>query len=295
MYAIVWAYEVYTNCTSAFIEAYSSDGKWAEFFRRGDGFQSTELVRSSTSANRFMTVDRWDSQAAFTSFVEKHHHEYEVLDKLFSEFTYHEERIGTFSDDADVARCITDMNTTFSSHKAMITLHRVNELTPEQQSARQALSVSVYPPGEEWAGRSIEWSPGEWCAICWDTNERHCTALSYVGAVIRSGTLNSNSVKIGGVGGVMTHPSTRRQGLAASAIERIIYFFREQNIDFALLVCELHLVPFYQRLGWQPFTGEMFVTQHGDKCTFTFNLPMVRPICSSAPTTGIIDLMGPPW
>ncbi len=44
------------------------------------------------------------------------------------------------------------MNTNSSSH---ITLHRVNELTSEQQSARQALSMSVYPPNEEWAGRSI--------------------------------------------------------------------------------------------------------------------------------------------
>ena len=66
-------------------------------------------------------------------------------------------------------------------------------------------------------------------------------------------------------------------------------------MNFALLVCEPHLVPFYQQFSWQPFSGELHVTQRGEKGLFTFNRPMVRQICASAQDHGVIDLMGPPW
>lgn len=92
----------------------------------------------------------------------------------------------------------------------------------------------------------------------------------------------------------MTHPSARRQGLAALAIEKVIDFFKEQNVDFALLFCEPHIMPIYQQIGWQPFTGDLLVTQRGAKGKFTFNLPMVKPICSAVLTTGVIDIMVDP-
>lgn len=178
------------------------------------------------------------------------------------------------------------------SQQPAFSLHRLSDLTLEQQAACQALSLAVYPPGQAWAGESIEWSASEWCVIGWDENQR---ALCYVGAIIRSGTLNDASVKIGGIGGVKTHPVARGKGLAASAIERAMEFFREQKTDFALLVCDPRLVGFYERLGWQCFEGEMFVTQRGQRSVFTFNLPMIRPVCETISATGVVDLKGPPW
>ena len=59
-------------------------------------------------------------------------------------------------------------------------------------------------------------------------NIRRWQALSCAGAVIRTGLCNDTPVKIGGVGGVMTHPHARRLGLASRAIERQIDFFKEQ-------------------------------------------------------------------
>jgi GNAT superfamily N-acetyltransferase len=173
-----------------------------------------------------------------------------------------------------------------------ITLHAVDELTAPQKSARQHLSHSVYPPNQPWAGSAIEWASGQWCAVCWNNDQQ---ALSSAGAVIRQALLNDAAVTIGGIGGVMTHPDARGQGLAASAIECLIDFFKDHKVDFALLVCEPHLIPFYQRLGWQPFAGDLFVTQNKTRCRFTFNLSMVLPVSLPAPTEGTIDLLGPPW
>lgn len=178
--------------------------------------------------------------------------------------------------------------------KVTISLHKLTELTTAQRSALSILSSNVYPPEEiaEWKGRSIEWASSQWCTVCWGSDEQ---ALSYVGAIIRTGMVNDAAVKIGGIGGVKTHTSARRQGLASQAIERVLDFFKEQEVDFALLVCEPNLVPLYERMGWQSYAGDVLVTQRGEKGKFTFNLPMTHSVYAPVPTGGVIDLMGPPW
>lgn len=172
------------------------------------------------------------------------------------------------------------------------TLQKVDELTVEQQSARRQLTLTVYPPTEEWDGSSIEWASGQWCALHCDSDEQ---VLCYAGAIIRAGRLNDAVVKIGGIGGVMTHPDARNKGLASLLIGRLTDFFKEQQVDFALLVCEPNLIPFYERTGWQSFPGDLFVRQGDERVRFTFNLPMTKAICSPNLIDGVIDLLGPPW
>jgi hypothetical protein len=67
------------------------------------------------------------------------------------------------------------------------------------------------------------------------------------------------------------------------------------DVEFALLVCEPDLIPFYERLGWRPFPGVLLVEQHGATVPFTFNRPMTLPVRQDAPPGGTIDLLGPPW
>jgi hypothetical protein len=54
-------------------------------------------------------------------------------------------------------------------------------------------------------------------------------------------------------------------------------------------------VPFYDRLGWRRFPGELFVTKRHATVPFTFNLPMTIPVRHQEPLAGTIDLLGPPW
>ena len=96
--------------------------------------------------------------------------------------------------------------------------------------------------------------------------------------------------------GVKTHPSSRRRGLAKVGIQRAIEFFREQaDIGFAVLVCGVHLIAYYERLGWREFSGQLLVQQHGSTVEFTFNRIMTYGIQRAAPEAGTIDLLGPPW
>ena len=173
-------------------------------------------------------------------------------------------------------------------------LHKAADLTTDESAALRELSAAVYPPETvaNWPGRSIEWATAQWRTILWDEVGQ---ALCHVGIVLRTGQVNEKPVKIGGIGGVMTHPNARRQGLATKAINRAIEFFSEQRVDFGLLVCETKLVPFYERLHWRLHADELIVAQHSKKTVFTFNLPMIHPVCIDGPTSGAIDLCGPPW
>jgi predicted acetyltransferase len=103
-------------------------------------------------------------------------------------------------------------------------------------------------------------------------------------------------VKLGDIGGVKTHPASRNRGLARTAIQRALDFFREhKDVDFGLLVCEPTLIPFYERLGWQRFIGSLLVTQKQATVPFTFNLPMTISLRLQESLDGTIDLLGPPW
>jgi predicted N-acetyltransferase YhbS len=120
--------------------------------------------------------------------------------------------------------------------------------------------------------------------------------VAYVGISLRDGQQDGRPVRIGGIGGVKTHPAMRGRGFAARGMQRADEFFRAQpGVEFALLVCQAGLLDYYGRLGWRPFAGRLVVRQHGVPAEFTFNRVMTRGVRSVAPDTGIIDLLGPPW
>jgi GNAT superfamily N-acetyltransferase len=174
-------------------------------------------------------------------------------------------------------------------------LRRVPDLTAGEQAALRTLALAVYPPevATAWPGRAIEWAPHQWGVVGWDADG---AALCYVGVVLRDARWDDRAVRVGGIGGVKTHPASRGCGLATTAIQRALDFFREQgDVDFGLLVCEPGLVLFYERLGWRRFPGELLVAQRQATVPFTFNLAMTTPVRLQEPLVGTIDLMGPPW
>jgi GNAT superfamily N-acetyltransferase len=174
-------------------------------------------------------------------------------------------------------------------------LRRAADLTAGEQAALRTLSLAVYPPevSAAWPGRGIEWAPPDWCVIGWGADGE---ALCHAGAVLREARWDDRAVKIGGVGGVKTHPAARGRGLATTAVRRALAFFHGPgDVDLGLLVCEPALIPFYERLGWRPFPGDLLVTQGRATVPFTFNRPMTTPVRLQDPPAGRIDLLGPPW
>jgi len=76
----VWEYEVPGERTAAFTAAYSADGPWGELFRRSAGFVGTELYRDSARPGWFLTIDRWQDEAAWQAFLTAFRPDYESLD-----------------------------------------------------------------------------------------------------------------------------------------------------------------------------------------------------------------------
>jgi len=94
----------------------------------------------------------------------------------------------------------------------------------------------------------------------------------------------------------MTHPAKQGQGLASRAMrEAANRFHHELNVAYALLFCRPHLIPFYGRLGWKSFEGQLFVEQPQGKIEFSANDAMVLDVREQAPLDGVLDLNGLPW
>jgi aminoglycoside 2'-N-acetyltransferase I len=174
-------------------------------------------------------------------------------------------------------------------------LKPVTDLSDGERDALKTLTAAVYPP-EVLAtspGRSLQWAPAQWSVLVWTVEGQ---LIAHVGIVTRAGTLDGVPVKIGGIGGVKTHPQAQGRGYASAALRRAATALHDDHhVAFSLLVCQAHLLPFYGRLGWLHFPGRLIVEQPGGPIVFTINHPMVLPGLCPAPQGGVIELRSLPW
>ena len=96
MYVIIWEFRTKREREGEFERVYGPEGEWAEFFRRGEGYLGTELLRDIATRGRYVTIDRWTSQAAYDAFRGRNLSEYETIDRRCESLTEHEAHIGSF-------------------------------------------------------------------------------------------------------------------------------------------------------------------------------------------------------
>jgi heme-degrading monooxygenase HmoA len=95
-YSIVWEFRVPLERVPDFEAAYGPDGAWARLFARAAGFIEVELLRSTQQEGRYLTIDRWESRAAFEAFLAQFAAEYKELDASFEGLAPAETRVGAF-------------------------------------------------------------------------------------------------------------------------------------------------------------------------------------------------------
>ncbi len=169
------------------------------------------------------------------------------------------------------------------------------QLNDDEAQALRALSAAVDPPqpGADQVTSRLGWAPLEWSILIRDEDNQ---LVSYAGALTRLGLCNGEQVLIGGIGGVETHPAQRRKGHAGAGIRRATDFLRrELGVDFSLLVCQTHLLSYYQRFGFSAFTGDTFMEQNGVTTAYTSSNVMVMPGKKALPSCKVLDLCGLPW
>ena len=176
-----------------------------------------------------------------------------------------------------------------------IDLKAVTTLDDGERAALHALTAAVYPPAVVAAspGRHVQWAPPDYSVLVFSPEGE---LVAHVGIVVRMGTLDEAAVTMGGVGSVKTHPRARGRGYASAGLRRAAAALHDDHrVAFSLLVCQEHLLPFYSRLSWLPFSGRLMVEQPTGPKMFTINRPMVLSGLSAAPQDGVIDLKGLPW
>jgi heme-degrading monooxygenase HmoA len=93
----IWEYEVKDKFRVDFIEAYNSNGLWVKLFRKCKGYIKTELKQDVDHPKRFLTIDYWRSQTAFSAMKQTIGDEYSKLDKQCEAYTLSENHIGFYS------------------------------------------------------------------------------------------------------------------------------------------------------------------------------------------------------
>ncbi len=97
MYVILWEFRPRPGREREFEAAYGPDGDWARFFRGGDGYLGTDLLRAGGGEGRYVTIDRWTSKAAYEAFRARLLAEYEAIDRRCEALTERETALGTFT------------------------------------------------------------------------------------------------------------------------------------------------------------------------------------------------------
>jgi GNAT superfamily N-acetyltransferase len=168
-----------------------------------------------------------------------------------------------------------------------IEVKRTDELTKTERTYIDAWLIQQF--SEEAA--EYAWSDVDWHVLLRVNGQ----LVSHVEIVERTGTVDGQPVKLGGIGSVVTLPEWRGQGLAAATLERAAAFMREElQVAFGLLICGQNMMPFYSRLGWQVVDGPLVFDQPGGKVVFD-DVTMVLPCAGEDWPEGTIDLCGLPW
>src|SRR5690348_10622448 len=98
MVHFVWEFIARTGSEGEFEGLYSSNGAWTKLFAKAPGFLGTSLLRDTTNALRFLTIDRWESVEAQSAMRERLADEYEEMDRACEKLTESERRIGIFEE-----------------------------------------------------------------------------------------------------------------------------------------------------------------------------------------------------
>ena len=92
----VWQFRPPADQEEAFAKAYAGVGAWAALFARDEGYRGTELMRPKDRGGWWLTVDRWENEAAFDRFHAQHGEDYRALDQELRTLAGEEKFVGAF-------------------------------------------------------------------------------------------------------------------------------------------------------------------------------------------------------
>lgn len=98
-FVYMWEYSVSSDSVDQFRDLYGPQGEWVKLFQQAAGFIETTLFQDRKDHLRYVTLDRWESEAAFRAFRVTFAAEYERLDRAGERLTLNESPLGDFRAD----------------------------------------------------------------------------------------------------------------------------------------------------------------------------------------------------
>ena len=92
----VWEFIVAPAHARAFERASGPGGEWTALFRRAPGYICTEPLRDLARADRYLTIDHWESRERWDDFRTRFAVEYQALDAKCAGWTIRETELGRF-------------------------------------------------------------------------------------------------------------------------------------------------------------------------------------------------------
>jgi len=96
LFVTLWEFEVKSGSEELFEATYGPEGAWVKLFRQDKRYLGTRLLRDVGVAPVYVTMDSWESRAAYEEFREKYAVEYAELDHEGSGLTLAEKHLGTY-------------------------------------------------------------------------------------------------------------------------------------------------------------------------------------------------------
>lgn len=169
-------------------------------------------------------------------------------------------------------------------------------------------STEIVPDGEvpgellrelaEWMRRMFgeeelkyTWADIDWHVLLWYEGR----LASHAAITERVAEAGGETVKLAGIGGLMTPGEWRGRGMASAVMLAAAAFLRDElHVDFGLLLCSKKLAPFYRGLGWETVRGPVTFDQPGRKEQWAEETMVLQCTERDWPS-GPIDLRGLPW
>lgn len=97
-YAYIWEFLVAADRREEFEAHYGPGGTWVAMFRQCPGYIETLLLRDPANLLRYLTIDRWESEAAYRVFRERFSDQYAGLDARCEHLTTKETWLGHYDE-----------------------------------------------------------------------------------------------------------------------------------------------------------------------------------------------------
>jgi heme-degrading monooxygenase HmoA len=102
-YACLWEFIVPPEFREEFAQHYGANGSWVQLFRQSPAYIETLFLADNANPARFVTIDRWHSEADYEAFRTRFAVEYARMDTQFARLTDTETFMGAFAETEIVA------------------------------------------------------------------------------------------------------------------------------------------------------------------------------------------------